>query len=599
LTPSARGCNIHRNGKHAMAIVRFDCYEVDFAAGQLRKRGARIRLREQPWQILAMLLERPGEVVTREDLQSRLWPHDVIVDFERNLNTAIARLREALGDSADRPRFIETLPRRGYRFVAPVARLPETLSRLRVLVLPFVNSSADPSQDYLCDAITAEIIAELSALTPAHVDVLARTTSMHYKGTHKDVTTIARELTLGYVVEGCVRRAAGEVTIAVQLIRTADQTRVFGDRYGSKLDQIFALQSGVAHALGDQIAVVAGGRDLEERSAVEASQIKRSRRISDLVAYNLYIEGRHYLDRGESPGSWDRARECFDKSVARDPQFAAAYDGLAELWWLAGFLGQIAPAQALSIGIVHALRAVDLDNSLADAHAMLAQYRKQLTYNWSEVDREMALALELDPTSPVVRMRHAVTGLMPHARLEEAVAELERAIDIDPLAVWPRIWLVIMLWLQRRYELALEQGHLLLEIAPTNSFGHLAIGVVYREIRRFDEALTALRKAADLAGGAPMVLGWLGLALAESRDIAGARDLLARLRAMSHSTYVPASSIAHIQLGLGEVDAFFESMNRAIDERDHMVMAMKTYPFLDSIRNDPRYITLLERMNLK
>ena len=582
-----------------MAVVRFDCYEVDFAAGQLRKRGTRIRLRDQPWQVLAMLLERPGQVVTREDLQSRLWPHDVIVDVESNLNTAIARLREALGDSADRPRFIETLSRRGYRFVAPVALLPEALPRLRLLVLPFMNSSADRSQDYFCDAITGEIIADLSALTPAHVDVLARTTSMHYKGTHKDVTTIARELTLAYIVEGCVHRAGDEVTLAVQLIRTADQARVFATRCVAKVDEIFALQSEVAHAVGEQLAIVAGATDRDERKALGGSAAGRSRRTPDLFAYNLYIEARHHLDRGESSGSWNTARECLEKSVARDPQFAAAYDALAELWWVAGFLGQIRPAQALSIGIVHALRAVDLDSSLADAHAMLAQYRKQLTYNWSEVHREMAVALELNPASPVVRMRHAVTGLMPHARLEEAIAELERALDIDPLAVWPRIWLAVMFWLQRRYDLAIEQGRLVLEIAPTSSFGHLAIGLAYREARRFDEALRALRKAADLTGDAPMVLGWLGLALAESGDEAGARGLLARLRGMADTAYVTPSSIAHIHFGLGEVDAFFESMNRAVDERDHMVMPMKTYPFLDPVRNDSRFVGLLRKMNLE
>jgi TolB-like protein len=581
-----------------MAIVRFDCYEVDFAAGQLRKRGARIKLREQPWQVLAMLLEHPGEVITREYLRRRLWPHDVVIDFERNLNTAIARLREALGDSAACPRFIETLPRRGYRFIAPVARFSEVPPRVRVLVLPFVNSSADASHDYLGDAITGEIVAELSASTPLHVDVLARTTSMHYKGTHKDVTTIARELTLAYIVEGCVHRAGDEVTLAVQLIRTADQARLWAERFVARIDALFALQSTVAHAVGEQLAIVAGVTAGDERKALGASAVGRSRRMPDLVAYNLYIEGRHHLDRGELPESWNTARECFEKSVAHDPQFAPAYDALAELWWLAGFLGQVPPAQALSTGIVHALRAVDLDNDLADAHAMLAQYRKQLTYNWAEVHREMAVALELNPASPIVRMRHAVTGLMPHARLEEAIAELERALDIDPLAVWARIWLSVMLWLQRRYDLAIAQGRLVVEIAPTNSFGYLAIGLAYREARKFDDALRALRKAADLTGGAPMMLGWLGLALAESGDEPGGRRLLARLRGMADTAYVPPSSIAHIHLGLGEVGGFFEAMNRAIDERDHMVMPMKTYPFLDPVRKDPRYSALLRKMNL-
>jgi DNA-binding winged helix-turn-helix (wHTH) protein len=205
-----------------------------------RKHGSRIRLRDQPWQVLAMLLEHPGRVVSREDLQRRLWPHDVIVDFENNLNTAIGRLREALGDSADHPRFIETLPRRGYRFVAPVSHVPETVE--------------PPSQ---------------------------------------------------------------------------------------------------------------------------------KKPTQDLVAYDSYIQGRRYLDRSESPESWKKAREFLEAAVARDPQFALAYDALAELWWTAGFFAFMSPKTALSTGIVHALRAVEIDNTLAEAHALLAQYLKQLAYDWA------------------------------------------------------------------------------------------------------------------------------------------------------------------------------------------------------------------------
>lgn len=580
-----------------MAVVRFDCYEVDFAAGQLRKHGARIRLREQPWQVLAMLLERPGQLVTREDLQTRLWPHDAVVDVESNLNTAIARLREALGDAADRPRFIETLPRRGYRFIASVARISETAKRVRLLVLPLVSCSADTSPDYFCDAITTEIIAELSTLAAPNLDVIARTTAMHYKGTHKNLAKITRELMLDYVVEGSVRRAGDDVSVAVQLVRAADQTQVFARRYDATRDEIFTLHGTIARALGERIGVVDGGDRNGYATGAREPCVRKSAR-HDLVAYNLYTEGRHHLERAESAGFWNTARECLEKAIDHDPQLAAAYDALAELWWLAGFVGRVPPKQALGIGIVHALRAVDLDYRLADGHAMLAQYLKQLTYNWTDVDREMAIALELNPASPVVRMRHAVTGLMPHGRLEEAIAELERALELDPLAVWPRIWFVVMFWLERRYDLAIEQARLLLEIAPTHPFGQLVIGLVYREARRFNEAIAALRKADDLTGGAPMVSGWLGLALAESGDMAGARCLLARLRGMPPDVYVPASSIAHVQFGLGEFDAFFESMNRAIDERDHMVMPIKTYPFLEPVRNDSRYLGLLRKLNL-
>ena len=403
---------------------------------------------------------------------------------------------------------------------------------------------------------------------------------------------------MDYVVEGSVRRAGDDVTLAVQLIRAADQAHVCARRYDAKLDGIFALQRRVAYALAERIGVVTVERDPDATAAPEALPSGRKCANHDVIAYNLYTEGRHYLERGESPESWKKARECFENAVERDEQFAAAYDALAELWWLAGFFGQVPPRQALSIGIVHAIHAVDLDSTLADAHAMLAQYRKQVTYNWNEVDREMAVARELNPASPVVRMRYAVTCLMPHGRIKEAITELEGAIEVDPLALWPRVWLEVMLWLERRYDVAIEQGRLVLEIAPTNFIGHFALGLVYRDARRFDEAIAAHDRAADLTSGAPMMLGWLGFALAESGDIGGARRLLTRLHDVPQHVYVPPSSIACIHFGLGEIDAFFQAMERAIAERDHMVMPIKTYPFLDPVRSDSRYVGLLRKLNL-
>jgi TolB-like protein len=207
-------------------IARFDCFEVDLAAGQLRKRGARIRLRDQPFQVLASLLERPGEVITRKDLQGRLWPDGVFVAFDNSLNIAVTRLRAALGDSTDRPRFIETVPKRGYPFIGELQASPPQAEaaptrRPRLLVLPFVNSSGDPSQEYFSDAMTDEIITVLANLAGEQLAVIARTTTMHYKGSHKDVARIGRELPVDYVVEGTVRRSEEDMVVTVQLIETS------------------------------------------------------------------------------------------------------------------------------------------------------------------------------------------------------------------------------------------------------------------------------------------------------------------------------------------------------------------------------------------
>jgi TolB-like protein len=235
-------------------LIRFDGFEVDLAAGRLFKHGSRIRLREQSFQVLAMLLEHPGDVVTREDLRQRLWPTDVFIDFENSLNAAVARLREALGDSAERPRFIETLPKRGYRFIGTVADAvpapgPAAPARKRLLVLPFVNLTGDPAQEYLSDAVTDEVITELAALAPDILAVIARTTAMRYKGTQKDITRIGRELNVGCVVEGAVRRAGDSVTVNVQLVRANDQAHLWAKRYDSPPGDVFGISGPVAQAV--------------------------------------------------------------------------------------------------------------------------------------------------------------------------------------------------------------------------------------------------------------------------------------------------------------------------------------------------------------
>jgi len=573
--------------------LRFDCFEVDLEGGQIRKRGAALHLPDQQFKVLAALLDHPGDVVTRQALQRQLWPNEVFVDFDNVLNTVVARLRDALGDSAVRPRFIETLPKHGYRFIAAVS-VPEATTRsapvrrTRLLVLPFMNSSGDPAQDYFSDAMTDEIITELAALAPDVVGVIARTTAMFYKGSSKNIAAIARELNLDYVVEGTVRRASDRITWNVQLIRASDQVYTWAKKYDASLDDVFAIHRAIGQAIGEQLGVAPPGKGA-----------RRPMPTSDLVAYNCYIQGRYHFYRGESPEGVAKARQYLEAAIARDPRFAAAYATLAELWWYLGFFGAVPAKDALTVGIFHAVRAVEIDGALADTHAVLGQFRKDLDFNWAEVHREMSLALELDPRSPQVRMLRAITELIPFGRLDEAVADLECALDVDPLALFPAFWLVVMYWLKREYARGIERARALVEREPQHFTAHLVTGFVCSAAGLHAEAIAALRRAADLAGQMPMVLGWLGLALGESADVEGARTVYERLRAMSTKVYVPPTSFAFIHIGLGEVDGFFEWMHRAIDARDHMITPIKTYPFLDGIRDDPRYMELLRKMNLE
>ena len=312
-------------------IVRFARYEVDLSAGQLYKHGIKITLRDKSFQVLAALLEHPGEVVTREELRRQLWREEVFVDFDNNLNTAIARLREVLCDSADHPRFIETLPKRGYRFLESVSELPRTpekrtAKRIRLVVLPFLNLSGDPAQEYFSDAISDEVITALAGVAPEQLAVIARTTSMHYKGSQKGVARIGRELGVDYVVEGGIHRVNDYVGINVQLIQVSDQTHLFAKKYDAALDDIFNMQRHVALDITGRIGVTPVPDN--SRAGVAVGGRVGRKPTEDLAAYNEYIQARYLMGKTTEEGL-AKAKQHLETAIACDPEFALAYDALA------------------------------------------------------------------------------------------------------------------------------------------------------------------------------------------------------------------------------------------------------------------------------
>ena len=587
-------------GSSPRKVLRFGEFEVDLPAGRLFKRGARVRLREQLFQVLSVLLERAGEVVTREELQRRLWPGDVVVDFELNLNTVVARLREALGDSAEDPRYIETLPKRGYRFLAAVSEGAASelvrQHRVRLVVLPFSNAGGDPGEEYFSDAMTDEIITALCRAAPDRLAVIARTTAMQFKNSEKDVARIGRELGVDYVVEGGARRGEDRVTVNVQLIETAGQTHVFARKYEAELRGIFGVVDRAASDIVDSLGLPAAAEG--RRGDAPAGGHVRKKPTEDLAAYNDYIQARYDMSKGSAEGFAEAGRHL-ESAIARDPGFALAHDAMAEIHWLLGYMGYIPPQKAYSAGIAQALRAIEIDNSRAETHALLGEFHKTLEYNWPEVRREMTLALRLDPTSPLVRWRYAVSDLMPHGRLEEAITEIERALESDPLSLLMQGWLGVMLVLAHKWDRALDQAHLLLQLSPSTFWGHFIFGVTYREKRMFDKAVSALRAAIEVSGGMPGLIGWLGLTLGMNGSAAEARTLLDRLHGNAAQGYVPPSSFAWIHLGLGETDDAFKWLDRAVDECDQYMMPIKSYGFFDTLRADPRFRALMRKMNLE
>ncbi|HSA94735.1 MAG TPA: winged helix-turn-helix domain-containing protein [Acidobacteriota bacterium] len=574
-------------------VIRFGEFEVDLQAGCLLRQGVKVRLREQLLLALSTLLEHPGAVVTREELQKRLWPADVLVDFELNLNTIIARLREALGDSADQPRYIETLPKRGYRFLAAVSEAPVAEAapphRVRLVVLPFANVGGDPAEEYFSDSLTDEMITALCQMAPERLAVIARTTAMHYKNSSKDVTRIGRELKVDYVVEGGVHRSDGRLTMNVQLIQVSDQTHVFARKYEAEMTDLFGLQTQIAKDLASCLPF---GCELPEGGGA------RKRPTEDLQAYQLYLQGRYQMGQ-LIPPHLARARESLEAAIARDPRFALAYDALAEVYWWTSFYGYTPPRQACFVGLGLALRAIEIDPSLGEAHAQLGRLRQKLDYNWAEVLREMTRAMELAPSSPLVLERYAVSYLLPLAKLDEALAQVEQALELDPLSPHLHMWLSCFLWLKRDYDRALPAARFFVEIDPENYMAHFMVGNILRDSGRFAESVAPMRLCLEFGHGAPAMMGWLAMNLAKSGEVGEAREWLARIQAAAAKAYVSPTSFVMAYVGLGEYDEALTWIERAIDERDSIIIPIKTYAFFDPLRADPRFQACVRRMNLE
>jgi len=578
-------------------ILRFDRFEVDLAAGQISSRGIRLGVRDQSFQVLARLLERAGQVVTRDELYRLLWRDTLFVDFDNGLNTAVARLREALGDSAAQPRFIETLPKRGYRFIAPVSSVPAVEaeaapSRVRLLVLPFVNSSGDPAREYFYDALTDELIASLAGLAPHELGVIARTTAMRYKGARKDVAQIGRELNVDYLVECGARCDERSAVVTLQLVRSRDQIHLFAKKYELDLHDVFHALDRMAREVAFEIP------GLVECLPASARSRRAGRRpTEDVTAYNEYLEGRFHLWKWTAEGI-EKARHLFESAIVRDPEFALAYDALAEMCWNLGFWGFAPPAQTDVAGRAYALRAIELDDTLAESHTLLGFFPKRGCWDWGEKLRCAERGHALDPVSPTVRMRYAIV-LLVVGRLDEAIEELEGALELDPLSLQVRAWLAAVSYLARKYEQALAHVRHAVELEPGHFLARLVLGQVYLMMHRFDESCRELRLSVELSGGLSLPLGWLGLAsgLGGRRD--DARAVLDTLIRDSGERYVMPTSFAWTYLGLGEIDAAFDWMNRAADEHDRWLSTLVTYPFLDPLRSDPRFDALLHKINLK
>ena len=555
-------------------------------------------LEPQVMDLLVFLASRDGRVASKDEIIEGVWEGRFIA--EATLTRSIADLRHALGDDRRQPQYIETIAKRGYRLVAGVSGIDRRAewpahmdataqSQLTLpaepclVVLPLSNLGPESDQ-YFCDGLTEEIINTLTRL--AGLRVISRMSAFAAHARGGDIADIGRSLGATYAIEGSVRRAESRIRVTAQLIQVSNHCHVWSERYDRPVSDVFAIQDDIAQTIARRLELTLDG--LSPRTAPPTTSME---------AYSRFLEGRHHFLRGTRE-SMDRARQCLADAIRLDPQFAMAHDALSEVYWYRGFYGMTVPKETFTLAVWESLRALEIDDRSAETHALLGMLRKELDYDWSEVDREYARALALNPRSPVVRLRYAICGLMPRGRVAEAAKELERVVETDPLSIFVRWWLGSMYWFSRQPARMREQVERMVEIDPAHPSTHMALGTCQLADGDMVAAVASYEKAAELGDRLPWQLGWLGLACGAAGRHDRARALLDELVARSASTYVPPFSIGIISLGLGDIDSAFQWMDRAVDVRDPLVIPILSYPFLDPLRADPRYRSLLEKMNL-
>jgi TolB-like protein/DNA-binding winged helix-turn-helix (wHTH) protein/tetratricopeptide (TPR) repeat protein len=624
-------------------IVSFGAYEFSPNSGELRKEGMRVHLEGQPLAILEALLERPGELVTREELQKKLWLEDTFVDFEHSLNAAVKRLRAALNDSADQPRYIETLARRGYRFVAPVGGSvvereaetavlippePQALAAVgsgrrwlwlvvvgavcvlglggwgwrlwrnrtatptvppvrSLAVLPLQNLSGDPSQEYLADGMTEELIGRLANIHGLRV--ISRTSAMHFKNTQLSVPEIAKTLGVDAIVEGSVIHEGNQVRVHAQLIRGTSDEHIWAGEYQREYGSILALEDDVARTVVQQIKI--------SLTPQEQVVLAVARTVDPQVQEN-YLKGRYYLNQ-RTEDSMNRSVAFFQQAVARDPKYALAYCGLADAYALLGYRGGFPSKDALSRAKAAALKAIELDDTLGEPHASLAFIAETHEWDWAAAEREYGRALELNPGD--VRAHHWYAGyLMYVGRFEEGITEAKRARDLDPLSLPVNNALAGRLLVAGRVDEALTQLRRTLEMDPHFAPAHQTLGWAYLNLGKHREALQEFQQALQLSGADDKdIMLDLGFAYATAGNREEARRILAKLKKLHEQGLLPSGSIGILYGALGELDEAFAWLDKAYQERDPELTYLKVPGRrFAPLRQDPRFQQLVHRMGL-
>jgi TolB-like protein/DNA-binding winged helix-turn-helix (wHTH) protein/Flp pilus assembly protein TadD len=624
---------------------------MDLRTGELRKHGMQVRLQKQPFQVLAMLLEHPGEVVTREELQKDLWPADTFVDFDHGLNKTINKIREALGDSAESPRFVETVARRGYRFLAEVkdvdggsvavptdgtevfsgpqhsdlaktAPQPATEKRLEspltwrrlgaglavllvillasilylrnrpssalirsLAVLPLESLSGDASQDYFADGMTDELITDLGQISALRV--ISRTSVMSYKRVRKPLPQIARELDVDGVVEGTVLRSGDQVRITAQLIKASDDKHLWSHSYEGDFRDALAFQNQVARSIAEEIRINVSPREQTELKSVK---------VVNPQAYESYLKGRFFWNKRTADGL-KVAAAYFNEAVDEDPNYAQAYSGLADTYALLGDwqYEAMTPKEALPKAKAAAIKALELNNTLGEAHNSLAFCMDAFDWDFASAEKEFRRAIELNPSYATAHHWYA-WHLSLLGRNSEAISEMKKAKELDPLSLIISADLAELLLIAHAYDESIQQSRRTIEMDANFALAHNQLAQAYIQKYMFDEAVAELQKAIKLSGGSPTFTANLARAYAAMGRRNEAIELLDDLRKHSSAGYSRVSEIAAVYVALGDSDRAMTWLEKGFEERFNPSVLLR--PGFDPIRSDPRFQNLLRRIGL-
>jgi TolB-like protein/DNA-binding winged helix-turn-helix (wHTH) protein/Flp pilus assembly protein TadD len=634
-------------------VRRFGAFEINLQTGELRKNGLRLRLSGQPFQVLAELVEHAGQVVTREELRSRLWGADTFVDFEPSLNKVIARIREVLDDPSDTPRYIETIPRRGYRFIAPLleprpvalpapaaesnVRLPREISSTNargsldtraekrlgpallsalltgavliaafaigfvsyrsgvfsrtaqpaiksVAVLPLKNLSGDPTQEYLADGMTEELIGRLAGIHDLRV--ISRTSIMRFKDTKLSAPEIAKTLRVDALVEGSVMRERDKIRVHAQLIRGGTDEHFWSQTYDREMGGVLSLQSEVADAIAQKVRITI--------SSQEHTRLVAARHISPEV-YECYLKGQ--FGPRNTRADLEQSIGYFEEAIRKDPTFARAYVGLANTYVNLStiFVGG-SPNEMRPKVISAARRALEVDPDLAEAHVLLADvYQKR--WEWSQAEREYRRALQLKPNDGAAHIGYA-SWLLCRGRTEEAVAWGLRARELDPLGE-TSTGVAWILFQARRYEDAIRELRSVLAVHPGSASAHVFLGFALIGKGKPEEAIPELERTVSLMHRSAGSVEMLSAAYGYAGQRAEAVRLIEELKRRREKSYVPAGAFINPYLALRDYNQAFAWFERAYAEQSNILQFLKVHPFFDPIRGDPRFQDLMRRVGLK